>query len=266
MIPLVEVSSGFSALAKQLKRLSLELLEPLELDPDHLQLPACKSAFNHEFDPGRTYVVKTGMLHVSSLGRKLFTYDEGDLILPDPAPEAGDALIYHCDSPVLLASYDTLELVRAALSSEQSAKIWTRLLMTQQGALMRLLAARSDEENNTTPGFAYYQKGDVIIQQGDPADYVFSLFEGSAEVLVDNVVVGEVQEGEVLGALAVLTQAPRSATVRATSRCSVVKVPYDQFKSLIRSNPTMIHGLLTDMANQIKKLNSQVVQLTGEAG
>jgi hypothetical protein len=40
-------------------------------------------------------------------------------------------------------------------------------------------------------------------------------------------------------------------------------VPKTQFKHLIRSNPTMIHGLMTDMANQIKKLNAQIVQLSG---
>ena len=264
MIPLVEVSSGFSPLAKQFKRLSQELLSQLDINGSSTELPACKNALKHGIVPGRTYTVKTGMVHVICQGRKLFTYDEGDLILPDPAPDSSDALIYSCDSPALLTGYDTLELVRAALARESSAKIWTRLLMTQQGTLMRLLAARTEEETNTTPGFAYYQKGDEIIRQGDPADYVFSLFEGSADVLVDNVVVGQVQEGEVLGALAVLTQAPRSATVRARTRCSVVKVPNDQFKTLIRSNPTMIHGLLTDMANQIKKLNAQVVNLTGE--
>jgi CRP-like cAMP-binding protein len=65
--------------------------------------------------------------------------------------------------------------------------------------------------------------------------------------------------------MALLTHSPRSATIKAKSRCSVVKVPKDQFKNLIRTNPTMIHGLLTDMARQIKKLNHQVVELSEKA-
>src|SRR5690606_39447454 len=120
----------------------------------------------------------------------------------------------------LLAGYDTLELVRAALAKDDTARVWTRLLMTQQAIMLRLLAAQVDEETQTTPGFAYYMPGDIIIRQGDPADYVFSLFEGSADVMVDDVVVGAVNEGEVLGALAVLTHAPRSATVREIGRAS----------------------------------------------
>lgn len=264
MISLAEPTAGFSALARQYKRLARELLDKLGLDAQTLQLPPCHNAFKSGMQAGKTYFVKGGMLNVACQGRKLLTWDEGDLILPDIAPDAPDAMHYSSDSAVLLAGYDTLELVRAALAHDDTARLWTRLLMTLQGVSLRLLAAQVDEETQTTPGFAYFMPGDIIIRQGDPADYVFSLFEGKAEVMVDEVVVGEVNEGEVLGALAVLTHAPRSATVRARTRCSVVKVPKDQFKHLIRTNPTMIHGLLTDMANQIKKLNTQVVELSGQ--
>ena len=141
-------------------------------------------------------------------------------------------------------------------------RLWTRILTIQQAMLVRLLAAYVPEESHTTPGFAYFEPGDVIIRQGEPADYVFSLFEGQADVLVDDVVVGHVSEGEVLGAIALLTHSPRSATVRAKRRCSVVKVPKHQFKDLIRTNPGMIHSLLTDMARQVTDLNNQVVQLS----
>lgn len=263
MISYSEPSAGFPALARQYKRLTQELLASLDLKPESVSLNASKTLLPGTMDAGKTYLVKTGMIVVRCLERPMFTWDEGDLILPDSAPDGPDALQYQADAPVMLQSFDTLELVRQALSDSNSARLWTRLLLTQQAMLLRLLAVQSDIEPHATPGFAYYQTGDIIIQQGDPADYVFSLFEGSAEVIVDEVVVGEVGEGEVIGALAVLTHSTRSATVRARSRCSVVKVPKDQFKSLIRSNPTMIHGLMTDMARQIKKLNDKVVQLAG---
>jgi CRP/FNR family transcriptional regulator, cyclic AMP receptor protein len=265
MISLAEPTPGFSALMRQYKRLVHELLNRLSLTPETISLGTSSNLLGAGMTAGKTYLVKTGMVGVKSMNRRLFTWDEGDLILPDAAPEAADSLQYVSEAPVILHCYDTLELVRAALTDSDSARLWTRLLMTQQSILIRLLTAQSDADTQTTPGFAYYQPGDNIIEQGDRPDYVFSLFEGSADVIVDDVVVGEVGEGEVLGALAVLTHAPRSATVRARTRCSVVKVPKDQFKTLIRSNPTMIHGLMTDMAKQIKKLNDKVVQLSGQS-
>lgn len=262
MISLAEPTDGMSALTRQYKKLVHELLNDLSLPSTTLQLDPTHNAFKNGMDKGTTYLVKGGMLTMRSQRRKLLTWDEGDLILPDAAPDSTDTMHFASEGPVLLAGFNTLELVRAALSSDDTARLWTRILMTQQGIVLRVLAASIEEETQTTPGFAYFMPGDIIIQQGDPADYVFSLFEGSAEVIVDDVPVGEVSEGEVLGTLAVLTHSPRSATVRAKTRCSVVEVPKEQFKDLIRTNPTMIHGLMTDMAGQIKKLNAQVVHLS----
>lgn len=262
MISLTEPAGGFSALARQYKQLTHELMGKLQVEGETVQVSPSENALEDELDAGHTYLVKGGMLGVKCQQRRLFLWDEGDLILPD----AGGAheITYYAENKVLLTRYNTLELVRTLLSGEETARLWTRLLTLQQAMVVRILATHVDEDTQTTPGFAYYQAGDIIIQQGDRADYVFSLFEGEADVLVDNVPVGQVGEGEVLGALALLTDSPRSATIKARNRCSVVKVPREQFKSLIRTNPTMIHGLLTDMANQIKNLNQQVVDLSNQ--
>ena len=82
----------------------------------------------------------------------------------------------------------------------------------------------------------------------------------------DDVIVGSIGEGEIFGAMAALTHADRSATVRARTTCSVVKVPEGQFTSLIKSHPATIHSLLIDMANSIVNLNDQLVGLRGAQG
>ena len=86
---------------------------------------------------------------------------------------------------------------------------------------------------------------------------------GRHVLLVDDVTVGRIGEGEIFGAMAALTHADRSATVRAKTACSVVKVPREQFTELIKSNPATIHSLLVDMANSIVNLNEQLVGLQG---
>ena len=100
----------------------------------------------------------------------------------------------------------------------------------------------------------------------DEEGYISNLSEwepGVAEVMVDEVSVGQIGEGEIFGAMAALTHADRSATVRAKTHCSVVKVPKEQFTELIKSNPATIHSLLIDMANSIVNLNAQLVGLRG---
>ena len=259
MISVAEASGGFAALSRMYKRQVNELIGQLPLQAQTLPLIPTDDAFKHGMCGDTTYVIKGGMLGMRCQDRKLFIWDEGDLILPDAG---NNEITYYAESAVLLAAYPTVKLVEAILEDAQLARLWTRILTTQQAMLVRLLAAHIPEESYTTTGFAYFEPGGVIIRQGEPADYVLSLFEGDAEVLVDDVVVGAVSEGEIVGAIALLTQSPRSATVRAKTRCSVIKVPKHEFKDLIRSNPGMIHSLLTDMARQIKTLNGQVVELS----
>ena len=132
--------------------------------------------------------------------------------------------------------------------------------------MLRIAAVYVPDEAAATPGFEDYEAGDIIIRQGERADFVFTMSSGVAEVLVEDVTVGRIGEGEIFGAMAALTHADRSATVRAKTACSVVKVPKEQFTELIKSNPATIHSLLIDMANSIVNLNEQLVGLRGSHG
>ncbi|MBL7251882.1 cyclic nucleotide-binding domain-containing protein [Alloalcanivorax marinus] len=257
MIPLGEPIDGLTGLARQYKQLGHELMQGLRTTATTLPLAAGRDARDQGWRPDRLYVVRGGTLLARYRDRRLLLWDEGDVILPDPE----NALVHQSDGAVLLAGYDYPAVLDELLAEPARARRWSELLITRQALFLRLLAARIPEDAHARSHFAYFHPGDDIIRQGEPADGVFNLFEGQAEVLVDNVVVGCVGAGEVLGAIAMLTGAPRGATVRARSRCAAVKVPADQFRSLIRSNPSMILGLLTDMARQITDLNGQVVAL-----
>ena len=94
MISLAEPTAGFSALVRQYKRLVRELLDKLSLPSESVQLGATDNAFRQGMAPGKTWLIKGGMLTMRCQGRKLFTWDEGDLILPDAAPDAEDAMKY----------------------------------------------------------------------------------------------------------------------------------------------------------------------------
>lgn len=260
MIPLGEPLEGLPALARHYKRLGDEVIRDLRQAPRTLSLPATADARRDGLTHNRVYVVRGGTLAACCQGRRLLMWDEGDLIVPDPE----DGIVFQADSAVLLAGYEFSDLLEEIVASPELARRWTDLLLIQQALLTRCLAALTPEENRTGSRFAYFHPGDLILRQGDRADGVYNLFEGEADVLVDEVVVGRVGQGELLGAIAVLTGAPRGATVRARSRCSAMHIPSDGFHHLIRAKPALIHGLMTDMARQITELNAQVVALSND--
>lgn len=264
MIPQAEVDASFTALAKQYKKLAQDLTAKIGGDNQPLALGNTRDALAAGLNPNRIYRVETGMITVVYDHKPLFTLEAGEMLLPDAGLQASASsavLNYEAGEGASLVGFDTITFMHTVLGDREAGRLWTKLLLTQHALMLRCIASLTDRGAHATPGFQYFNPGEIIIKQGDRADYVFSLFEGEAEVMVDNVAVGNIGEGEIIGALAVLTEQPRSATVRAKVRCAVVKVPRDQFAVLIRSNPSMIHSLLVDMAKYIMRLNKQVVSL-----
>jgi len=252
-------------LNRQYKRLVAALLESIDIPAIPHEVRATDDAPLRGLEGDRIYHVESGSLSARYRDRTAFVLDDGDLLLPDiaGAADGGVAVSYSSENGAGLSGYPALEFMRRVFADTDATKLWTRLLITHAGMHLRLIAALTDDDAHAVPGFEVYDPGDIIIRQGDRADFVFNLTEGSAEVAVDGVAVGGVEEGEIFGAMSVLTRAERTATVSARTRCSVVKVPREQFSDLIRSNPATIHGLLVDMANSIVNLNEQLVGMRG---
>jgi hypothetical protein len=265
MLANAELDDDFFRLNQQYKRLVRELLELVGINPVSLEVASGVGGTAPELAEDRFYLVNAGTITVGYRDRTAYLLDQGDLLLPDVAGVAArdSAVHYFSDGGAVVEAYPALDFMKKVFGNPAAVKLWTRLLVTQAGLQLRLAATPVSQDPHTSPGFEVYQPGDVIIRQGDTADYVFNLTEGEAEVVVDGISVGVIEEDEIFGAMAVLTDSTRTATVIAKSRCSVVKVPREQFTELIKSNPETIYNLLVDMANSIASLNDQLVGLRG---
>jgi len=268
MLANAELAQDFNILNQQYRKLISGLLDTVGLPGIPFEVDVTEQGNFRGFDGGHFYLVGRGSITARYQGKTIYTLEEGDLLLPDIAGIADQeiAVSYGSEAGASLQSYPALEFMQRVFSEPAATKLWTRLLVTYSGLMLRLTAAQTLEDTPATPGFEVYEPGDVIIRQGDRADYVFNMSSGVAEVLVDEVTVGRIGEGEIFGAMAALTHADRSATVKAKTSCSVVKVPKEQFTELIKSNPATIHSLLIDMANSIVNLNEQLVGLRGSHG
>jgi CRP/FNR family transcriptional regulator, cyclic AMP receptor protein len=123
--------------------------------------------------------------------------------------------------------------------------------------------SESFSENDFTPntGFSNFAPGEIIIQQGNPADLVYTLIEGSADAICDGVKVGEIHQNEIFGALAVFTRQPRIASVIAQTDCTVMMVNKDDFIQLIYQQPQISVAVIEEMAAKINELNNQLLAL-----
>ncbi len=265
MLADAELGGDFPVLNQQYKQLVESLLAVVNVPANPVEVETTEKGNFRGFDRNRFYVVDSGSLAARYRGRQVYVLEEGDLLLPDITGNAenGDAVSFGSPAGASLRSFPAMEFLQRVFDEPAAIKLWTRLLITYAGIMLRFTAAQIPEDPSSSPGFQIYDPGQIIIRQGERADYVFNMTSGSAEVEVDGVTVGRIGEGEIFGAMAALTNADRSATVVARTECSVVKVPKEQFTELIKNNPATIHSLLVDMANSIVNLNEQLVSLRG---
>jgi CRP-like cAMP-binding protein len=265
MLADAELGQDFTILTQQYRELVDALLGVVGMPGIPLEVAPVGEGNFRGYDGNQFYVVQRGTINAYYHGKTVYVLEEGDILLPDIAgtAEQDSTVYFRSVAGARLDSYPALEFMRRVFGDPAAVRLWSRVLVTYSGLLLRITAAHVPDDAPATPGYEDYAPGDIIIRQGEKADYVFNMSSGVAEVLVDDVTVGRIGEGEIFGAMAALTHADRSATVRAKTACSVVKVPREQFTELIKSNPATIHSLLVDMANSIVNLNEQLVGLQG---
>ena len=90
--------------------------------------------------------------------------------------------------------------------------------------------------------------GEVLFEQGAPGDSLYVLLHGRLLVTVGAAgeparVINVVRPGETVGELAVLTDAPRSAGVRAHRDALLCRLSRERFGQLVQHTPGAVLGL-----------------------
>lgn len=67
--------------------------------------------------------------------------------------------------------------------------------------------------------YSFCEKGEMMIEEGDFGSYFFIISKGTVEVIIGNEVVKTLSPGDFFGDLALLYNAPRSASIRCLEDC-----------------------------------------------
>ena len=103
---------------------------------------------------------------------------------------------------------------------------------------------------------ARFGAGEVIVRQGDPADAVYALVEGKAEVWLEDtpqrpVLLRTMRSGQLFGETAVLYRGPRSATIKAETDVMTLKIPGPAFLELLQSSPELAVRVAVILAQRL---------------
>jgi CRP-like cAMP-binding protein len=100
--------------------------------------------------------------------------------------------------------------------------------------------------------------GDVLFREGDEGGDMFAVVEGEIDLVLAGVVVETVGPGGILGELALIDPAPRSAEARVRTTARVVRIDKRQFTFLVHEHPTFALQVMTVMAERLRRTNESV--------
>ena len=101
-----------------------------------------------------------------------------------------------------------------------------------------------------------FKAGDVIFREGDPARELFIVQSGEIEIRLGNRVLETLSQYSIFGEMALIDDAPRSATAVAVSDTKLILVSEKQFLFLIGNTPYFALNVMRIMARRLRMANS----------
>jgi CRP-like cAMP-binding protein len=106
-------------------------------------------------------------------------------------------------------------------------------------------------------GHAARPAGSTIFEEGEPGNTMYLVQFGIVELRVAGHPVGKVETGGFFGEMALLENAPRSASAHARTDCGLMSLDRKKFDFLIQRTPDFVVEMMRVMAKRIRHMNEE---------
>src|ERR671910_3638248 len=106
--------------------------------------------------------------------------------------------------------------------------------------------------------------GQLVLQEGDSGDSLFVVLDGELEVTKrhgsQEVLLAVYKAGQFFGEMALLEQAPRSASVRTLRESRLLVISQDTFQTLLSCSPSAPFRILRAVTSRLRSTESMLIQ------
>lgn len=111
-----------------------------------------------------------------------------------------------------------------------------------------------------------FRKNTVIINEGDQANSLYIILSGMVKVFLSNedgkeIIINTLGEGDHFGELALLDDAPRSASIMTTEKSSLGTISKADFVTVLSKHPELALKLIQELTRRIRLLSDNVKTL-----
>lgn len=98
--------------------------------------------------------------------------------------------------------------------------------------------------------------GETLFKKDDAAHYMYAVLSGNLRIGDGNIIYEEVSAGGIVGEMALVDHAPRSATVTATTDCTLAEIDEKRFLFLVQQTPMFALNLLRLLSHRLRQMNT----------
>lgn len=103
---------------------------------------------------------------------------------------------------------------------------------------------------------------EILLKEGEHSNSMYWVQTGQLVVTkkrgVEDVILGHIYSGELVGEISFLDQEPRSATVKAVTECDLVQIPQETIDSIYKTEPKWLEILVKTLAERLRKANARI--------
>lgn len=102
----------------------------------------------------------------------------------------------------------------------------------------------------------------ILLNEGEKSQSMFWVQSGQLTVTKrrgnDEILLGHIYSGELVGELSFLDNEPRSATVKALIDVELIEIPQETFDNIFSAQPKWLEVLVKTLAERLRKANARI--------
>lgn len=154
---------------------------------------------------------------------------------------------------VIIAAVIAFAAVQTPGPIQMMLFLWGVAALVVFGSVLYMVLAVSDYLGRRGAAIVRFPPGETIFKEGDLGDFVYKIDDGEVEIVRKDETgqekeIARLGAGDFFGEAALLSDAPRNATVRTLSAVNAIKIGRDDFATL--------HAHLPDFRRRIDTITS----------
>ena len=102
----------------------------------------------------------------------------------------------------------------------------------------------------------------ILIQEGEKSSCVYWVQNGqlvaTKKRMAEDVVLGHIYSGELVGEISFLDKEPRTATVKAITDCDLIEIPNETIEAIFKTQPKWLEILVRTLAERLRKASARI--------